>query len=257
MSRLTVQAFLRGPDAYRIAGNWHPLAALLATAGVIAAGQCVPILAFAVFGSPAPHVTPDASQTNAAFPLSDAATAWLLVASQAALALLTIEVAALHRARPQDNLHLDRPEGGWRAIVFALLLMLPLSLAINALSYAISPQGYIADYQQFKAMAQSSTFWGSFIGIAVGAPIWEEFLFRGFLLGPLSAAFGFWPAALLVSGAWTLLHFGYSLAGLLEVFLVGLYFAWLLRRTGSLWVPIACHAGYNAAMFMTLRYGVA
>ncbi len=254
MSRLTVQAFLSGPDAVRNVGHWHPLAALAAAILVIAAGQTIPIAAIAVLGSrvPRPGTTSGPNADNSL--LGDTEVAWLLIASQATLALLTIAVAAMYRAQPRDVLHLGRPEGGWRAFAYALVLMVPLLLLFNGLAYAISPEGYAADFQQFKVLSQSSTPWVSFIAIGIGAPLWEELLFRGFLLGPLSVAVGFWPAALLVSGAWTLLHLGYSLAGLTEVFLIGLYFAWLLRRTGSLWVPIACHAAYNAALLMAMRH---
>ncbi len=257
MSRLTVRAFLSGPDSVRNAGHWHPLAALTAAVLVIAAGQSVPIMAIALLGSRAPRGNTGAGPTAENSVLSDAEVGWLLIASQATLALLTIAVAAMHRAQPRDVLHLDWPQGGWRAFLYAFLLMLPLLLLFNGLAYAISPEGYAADFRQFKALAQSSTPWASFAAIGVGAPLWEELLFRGFLLGPFSVAIGFWPAALLVSGAWTLLHWGYSLAGLTEVFLIGLYFAWLLRRTGSLWVPIACHAAYNATLFMAMRHLVA
>ncbi|MBS0241753.1 MAG: CPBP family intramembrane metalloprotease, partial [Proteobacteria bacterium] len=38
-----------------------------------------------------------------------------------------------------------------------------------------------------------------------------------------------------------------------EVFVLGIYFAWLLKRTGSLWVPIACHALYNGVLFAAMR----
>jgi membrane protease YdiL (CAAX protease family) len=38
------------------------------------------------------------------------------------------------------------------------------------------------------------------------------------------------------------------------VVLIGFYFSWLLVRTGSLWVPIFCHATYNTALVLALRY---
>ena len=52
---------------------------------------------------------------------------------------------------------------------------------------------------------------------------------------------------------WTALHAGYSLAGILEVFTIGLFFSWLLWRTGSLRVPIFCHALYNSLIVLVLR----
>jgi membrane protease YdiL (CAAX protease family) len=49
------------------------------------------------------------------------------------------------------------------------------------------------------------------------------------------------------------LHAGYSAVGLVEVFSIGLIFSWLLWRTGSLWVPIFCHAVYNILVVLVLR----
>jgi len=45
---------------------------------------------------------------------------------------------------------------------------------------------------------------------------------------------------------------GYSIAGLVEVSLIGLLFSWLLWRTGSLRVPIFCHALYNTLIVVVL-----
>jgi hypothetical protein len=65
---------------------------------------------------------------------------------------------------------------------------------------------------------------------------------------------GFWGGALVVSGLWTALHIGYSLAGVIEVFLIGIYFSWLLWRTGSLRVALFCHALYNSLIVLVLRH---
>jgi membrane protease YdiL (CAAX protease family) len=39
---------------------------------------------------------------------------------------------------------------------------------------------------------------------------------------------------------------------LVEVFIAGLFFCWVLWRTGSLWVPIACHTLYNSSILFFL-----
>lgn len=253
MAILTFEAFLRGPDAYRADARWHPLAAGLAAFGVVALGQSVPIAGLALLAARARHDRAGAGDAKV-FQLGEPETVWLMLASQMTLVLLTLLVASVHRRRPDDALHLVVPAGGLRAFVFAGLLMMPLLGVFNALAYWLSPEGYAADFRQFSGIAKAPEPLGGFLAIAIGAPAWEEMLFRGFLLGPLAGAMGFWPGALLVSGLWTVLHLGYSLAGLTEVFLIGLYFAWLLKRTGSLWVPIACHAAYNASLFVAMRY---
>jgi membrane protease YdiL (CAAX protease family) len=80
-------------------------------------------------------------------------------------------------------------------------------------------------------------------------------LFRGFLFpGLAQSKLGLVGAGILTSFLWMLLHFGYSIYGLAEVMAIGLYFAWLLVRTGSLWVTMFCHAVYNSAMALGLHF---
>lgn len=255
MRTLTFRAFVTGPSAWRTRNRWHPLLAVLAAICVVVVGQLAPIVVLAVTSGDLPHGLPagQPGETNV-YEFADGAGASLLLLSQAVLALLTIGVASLYRSRFADALSLVRAEGGARSYVFALILMVPLLAAINVLAYWVNPSGFLADFRQFAGLARAPQPVTAFLAIAVGAPLWEEMLFRGFLVGPLCGAIGFWPAAVLVSGAWTALHLGYSPVGLAEVFLIGLYFSWLLWRTGSLWVPIACHAIYNGCLFVALRF---
>jgi membrane protease YdiL (CAAX protease family) len=92
------------------------------------------------------------------------------------------------------------------------------------------------------------------LAVIVGAPLAEELLFRGFLLPALTKTRrGFWGAAVVTTIGWTALHF-YSIAGLIEVFMIGVYFAWLVRRYGTLWLPMALHALYNGLQFAVLAW---
>jgi membrane protease YdiL (CAAX protease family) len=59
-------------------------------------------------------------------------------------------------------------------------------------------------------------------------------------------------ASVSTSAMWTGLHFGYSLVGLFEVFLIGLYFAWLMFRFGNLRLTILLHALYNGLQMAVL-----
>ena len=65
---------------------------------------------------------------------------------------------------------------------------------------------------------------------------------------------GFAGGAVVTTSLWTALHAGYSIAGILEVFTIGLFFSWLLWRTGSLRVPLFCHALYNSLIVLVLRH---
>ncbi len=91
--------------------------------------------------------------------------------------------------------------------------------------------------------------------LAVG--FFEEFLFRGYLLFTLTTRIGFWPAALLASAIFGGVHIGNSgetWLGALSAGSIGLLFCLMLRRTGSLWLPIGFHAAWDWGE--TFFYGV-
>lgn len=260
MSRLTFRAFILGPDAEREASRWPPLLAVLGALAIVIAGQLAPIVAVGMMLATRRHhgvgravPAPDPDAIARVFQERGLA---LTVLSQAVLALLTFALASCYRMRPVTALGLEPPKGGARTYVYAILVMVPLLAIINFATYTIAPQAYMSDYRQFLELARGPQPWLAFVAVGIGAPMWEEALFRGFLLAPLAASIRFWPAAALISAAWAALHFTYSATGLAEVFLVGLFFAWLVRRTGSLWVPILCHAAYNSVLFLSLRYWV-
>ena len=78
--------------------------------------------------------------------------------------------------------------------------------------------------------------------------LYEEFTFRGYPQFALTQAAGFWPAALLLSIAFGLVHRGNpgeSKLGLAGVMLVGLFWCLTLRRTGSLWFAVGMHASFD------------
>jgi membrane protease YdiL (CAAX protease family) len=78
----------------------------------------------------------------------------------------------------------------------------------------------------------------------------EEFLFRGYPLVTLSRAMGFWPAAILLSAGFGLVHLsnrGENAVGAASVAAVGLLFAFTLKRSGNLWYAVGLHAGFDWA----------
>jgi membrane protease YdiL (CAAX protease family) len=78
----------------------------------------------------------------------------------------------------------------------------------------------------------------------------EEFLFRGYPLVTLAGAIGFWPAAILLSVGFGLVHksnSGETWVGCGSVAAVGLLFAFTLKRSGSLWYAVGLHAGFDWA----------
>jgi len=80
--------------------------------------------------------------------------------------------------------------------------------------------------------------------------LYEEFLFRGYPQAALSKLIGFWPAAIVLSLGFGLVHLnnrGENLVGAASVALVGVLFAFTLKRTGNLWYAVGLHSGFDWA----------
>jgi|SRR5579862_5798936 len=95
-------------------------------------------------------------------------------------------------------------------------------------------------------IAKFAAFWGAFFFL-VG--IFEEFTFRGYTQFTLSQGVGFWPAAVLLSLMFGGLHLignvGETWLGSLCAAMIGLFFCFTLRRTGSLWFAVGMHASWD------------
>ena len=88
-------------------------------------------------------------------------------------------------------------------------------------------------------------FWGVNF-LLVG--LFEEFLFRSYLLFTIMPSLGFWPAAGIMSvafGAIHLMNSGERFVGALSAALIGLFFCLTLRRTGTLWFAVGFHAAWD------------
>jgi uncharacterized protein len=90
-----------------------------------------------------------------------------------------------------------------------------------------------------------AAFWGLFF-LLVG--VFEEFLMRGYTLFTVMQAFGFWPAAIVLSvlfGATHLANPGEAWIGIAAAALIGFFFCLTLRRTGNLWFAVGFHASWD------------
>lgn len=94
-------------------------------------------------------------------------------------------------------------------------------------------------------VARFAAFWAVMF-LLVG--FFEEFLLRGYTQFTLARGIGFWPAALVLSCAFGLIHLrngGEQWNGALAAAFIGLFFCLTLRRTGSLWFAIGFHAAWD------------
>ena len=94
-------------------------------------------------------------------------------------------------------------------------------------------------------LARFAAFWAVMF-LLVG--LFEEFLLRGYTQFTLTRGIGFWPAALVLSCMFGLIHLrndGEQWRGLLAAAFIGLFFCFTLRRTGNLWFAVGFHAAWD------------
>jgi len=98
---------------------------------------------------------------------------------------------------------------------------------------------------QGQRFVRFAAFWAVFF-LLVG--LFEEFWLRGYSQFTLARGVGFWPAALILSCAFGLIHLrngGEHWNGVLAAALIGMFFCLTLRRTGSLWFAVGFHAAWD------------
>ncbi len=151
-------------------------------------------------------------------------------------------------------LRLRRGRPGWP--LMALFALTPMLLG-----------GLILGLKRAPADNTTQAFLSSFIASTLRAPLAEELLFRGLLIAALAPAFGwrgprFWINASAAALLFAVIHIAWTSAGFADgwpILLVtaagGLWYAWLLSRWQTLWLPIALHAGMNLAWLLASATG--
>ena len=163
--------------------------------------------------------------------------------------LMTVYVQSQFPGKISFTFALQRPYVAAIQIASTVCLIVAILAALSWITFNFFWSDVERDLRLFKKLVGSADLSLPFLVLCIGAPLSEELLFRGYLFGRLSkSSLGPIWAALLTSFGWTLLHWGYSTVGMIEVFIAGLLFTWALWRTGSLWVPLCLHAIYNAAV---------
>ncbi|MGE0093613.1 MAG: lysostaphin resistance A-like protein [Alphaproteobacteria bacterium] len=150
------------------------------------------------------------------------------------------------------------PAGAYLRALGWWLLCLPVVAAVLYATYKIT--GRAAIEEQLDMMPDLSgddgTITAAFI-LLVGilSPIAEELVFRGVLFAWLRRYVNFWIAGLASALVFALAH------GIPDIILptaiLGLLFAWIYERTGSLWPAMLAHVAHNllvtGVMLPTMR----
>jgi hypothetical protein len=243
----------QGPAAYAPNSGWPAWSVLPAAAGIFVLAMLIGGGASFVYGMLSGGYMISPQGGGATSPRVMMQLAVFVIGLQVGIIVLTLLAGGLTAARRAGTLALVPPAGGWGVIALALLPLFVITALWTAALLFLRPTAVYQDLRPFQELMQGDAIWIVLPVICLGAPLSEELLFRGFLFSGLAKSrLGLVGTALLTTILWTALHAGYSAFGMIEVLGIGLYFSWLLVRTGSLWVTIACHAIYNSVVALCL-----
>lgn len=154
-----------------------------------------------------------------------------------------------------------RRAGTWIAVAGVALLTFFASSAATWLGERLGAPPNPSNLAPIQELTRSTPLFMMAFAVLL-APLYEELLFRRVLFGGLWQA-GYPVLGMLLSGV--VFAFAHEVPGLngntaaatsllLAVYTgMGVAFAWLYRRTGTLWAPIAAHALNNALALGALR----
>tara|TARA_R110002096_G_scaffold54517_5_gene140546 strand:+ start:15886 stop:16671 length:786 start_codon:yes stop_codon:yes gene_type:complete len=144
-----------------------------------------------------------------------------------------------------DYLDLRWPWRWWLQLPFWLAITYGLGFLFGHLAPMFNREE-IPEFMQ-KAFLSTDYMIILWLGVAVMAPLFEEFFFRGFLYaGWRNSVLGWTGTAVITSLLWALIHVQYGWFEISCIFVLGLVFAVAREVTGSLWIPVAMHALNNA-----------
>ena len=129
----------------------------------------------------------------------------------------------------------------------ALALYLLLDRGIDPLFEKIFPASEDTYQETLQTLSKAPIV--SLLHVCLLAPVIEELLMRGFLLGGLSATYGTGIALALSSFLFALLHF--NMVQTLSALICGAVLGMLYLHTGSIVCCIAAHMGYNLISYLT------
>ncbi len=250
--------FLRGPPRYKTDTPWTPVQALLMIVLVVllffALGYGALSLAMKVFYG-------DVTRVDNKIALSEfdwgILGLFFMVGGQIVVILMMLLTTARRGATLEGVLSLKPFAGGFLFALLVTVFFTVAAIAVFTIIYALFPYDWLADIREIALVAQSDYWWLVLIVVSIGAPFSEELVFRGFLFSTLAnTPLGIIGASLITGGLWTLLHYGYSVQALSTILIMSFLLSYILWRFGSLWLCILCHAVYNTAVFIDIRWFV-
>lgn len=134
------------------------------------------------------------------------------------------------------------------AIGCSVLFFLLLDKCLDPIFDSVFPMS-AADYQETITVLKLSPV-ANFIRVCLLAPIIEEILMRGYVLGGLQNNYGVETALVVSTFLFALLHFNFVQT--LSALICGLILGLLYINTGSLFCCILAHFLYNSISYFTI-----
>ena len=132
---------------------------------------------------------------------------------------------------------------------FIAYILLSFILTSIAMQFSFYDVDQVQD-TGFTQISQGYEFLLAFLTLVVIAPIAEEILFRGYLLGKLRKHVPIWLAILVTSLLFALVHFAWNVG--VDVFALSIVLCLLRIGTGRLWPAILLHMMKNGLAFYIL-----
>jgi uncharacterized protein len=171
-------------------------------------------------------------------------TIFIAISNPVTIAVLAIAVR-IARSDLSDYFALKWPAA--RDLTLGIAALVVLIAAGDALLY-LSGRDLVTPFQVQSYTTAAAAGWlpAMFAAAIVIAPAGEEAVFRGFLFrGWARSARAVWPAIIVISILWAMLHIQYDWAGVLQIFVVGLFLGWMRWRSSSLVLTFVLHALFN------------
>lgn len=132
-------------------------------------------------------------------------------------------------------------------IVYLILTTVVMAVAMQFLTFVDFTQ---AQDTGFAQVASRPEFILAFISLVIIAPVAEEVLFRGYLMGKLRKYMPLWISILITSLLFALVHFQWNVA--IDVFVLSIVLCLLRVVSKSLWPSILLHMMKNGVAFYFL-----
>lgn len=171
-------------------------------------------------------------------------TLFILISNPVTIGMLALAVRLAH-GNQTEYFALLQPRR--RDVTLGVICLILLIVVCDALLY-LSGRALVTPFQLQSYTTAAAEGWlpAMLVAAVLVAPAGEEAMFRGFLFrGWARSERSAWPAIVVISLLWAILHIQYDWTGMLQIFVIGLFLGWMRLRSGSTILTFVLHALFN------------